>query len=90
MPKQRIRFISYTSITMYSKEQTLYQENEQLHKLVHRQGQVIAEKTREINALQITIECLKEELQEERNIRNVLYQPKEEDGKTKRKGHGHD
>lgn len=74
---------------MYSKEQSLYQENEQLHKLVHRQGQVIAEKTREINSLEITIECLKEELQEERNIRNVLYQPKEEDGKTKRKGSCH-
>ena len=68
---------------MYSKEQTLYQENEQLHKLVHRQGQVIAEKTREINALEITIQCLKEELQEERNIRKVLYQPKE-DGKERR------
>ena len=69
---------------MYSKEQTLFQENRNLHALCQKQGQVIAEKTRENLSLKVQIEYLQEQLQEERNIRKVLYQPKE-DGKTKRK-----
>jgi len=74
---------------MYSKEQQLYQENRNLHELCHKQGQVIADQRKDILSLKVEIQYLKEQLQEEQNIRKVLYQPKE-DGKTKRKRNSDD
>ena len=73
--KQRIRFNSNLSITMYDNEQRLFQENDRLHRLVQRQGQVIANQVKQIQQMQVTIQIMQQ----------ALSTNKIADGKTKGK-----